>query len=287
VSKSYAGHDEVDPTSEDDIHGDVAVDVLELADELAGDSGATASPDVAEYALWMGDDSLILAQQLGWWIARAPELEEDVALGNIGLDMLGHARSLLHYAGTASGRSEDDLAYWRDEPEFRSAWMFEQPNGDFAHTIVRQLLVARYLEALYLRLADSTDATLAAIAAKSVKEVAYHVDHAEHWMLRLALGTEESRRRTEVALRDLWPYLDELFQDQPLIDRLEGVAVRPSSLREPVQDAVADILRQCELEAPTVAMASGGGRSGRHSSYLGYLIAEMQVLARQHPGAKW
>jgi ring-1,2-phenylacetyl-CoA epoxidase subunit PaaC len=287
VSKSYAGHDEADPATEDDVHGDVAVDVLELADELAGDSGATASPDVAEYALWLGDDSLILAQQLGWWIARAPELEEDVALGNIGLDMLGHARSLLHYAGTASGRSEDDLAYWRDEPEFRSAWMFEQPNGDFAHTIVRQLLVAHYLEALYLRLADSTDATLAAIAAKSVKEVAYHVDHAEHWMLRLALGTEESRRRTEVALRDLWPYLDELFEDHPLIDRLEGVAVRPSSLRGPVQDAVADILRQCELEAPTVAMASGGGRSGRHSSYLGYLIAEMQVLARQHPGAKW
>ena len=239
MSKSYAGHDEVDPTSEGDIHGDVAVDVLELADELAGDSGATASPDVAEYALWMGDDSLILAQQLGWWIARAPELEEDVALGNIGLDMLGHARSLLHYAGTASGRTEDDLAYWRDEPEFRSAWLFEQPNGDFAHTIVRQLFAAHYLEALYLRLMDSTDATLAAIAAKSVKEVAYHVDHAEQWMLRLALGTDESLRRVTVALSDLWPYLDELFEDQPLIDRLEGIAVRPSTLKEPVQDAVA------------------------------------------------
>jgi ring-1,2-phenylacetyl-CoA epoxidase subunit PaaC len=287
VSKSYAGHDEVDPTSEGDIHGDVAVDVLELADELAGDSGATASADVAEYALWLGDDSLILAQQLGWWIARAPELEEDVALGNIGLDMLGHARSLLHYAGTASGRSEDDLAYWRDEPEFRSAWLFEQPNGDFAHTIVRQLFAAHYLEALYLRLMDSADATLAAIAAKSVKEVAYHVDHAEQWMLRLALGTDESRARVTVALTDMWPYLDELFEDHPLIDRLEGVAVRPSSLRSEVQDAVAAILERCELSAPMVAMASGGGRSGRHSSYLGYLLAEMQVLARQHPGAKW
>jgi ring-1,2-phenylacetyl-CoA epoxidase subunit PaaC len=286
VSKSYAGHDEADPTTEDDIHGDVAVDVLELADELTGD-GATATPDVAEYALWLGDDSLILAQQLGWWIARAPELEEDVALGNIGLDMLGHARSLLHYAGTASGRTEDDLAYWRDEPEFRSAWLFEQPNGDFAHTIVRQLFAARYLEALYLRLRESADPTLAAIAAKSVKEVAYHVDHAEQWMLRLALGTDESRKRVSVALEDLWPYLDELFQDQPLIDRLEGIAVRPSTLRDQVQDAVAEILERCELEAPKVAMASGGGRSGRHSSYLGYLLAEMQVLARQHPGAKW
>lgn len=285
MSKSYAGHDET-VGGEDDPHGDVAVDILELADEITGD-GAVATPDVAEYALWLGDDSLILAQQLGWWISRAPELEEDVALGNIGLDLLGHARSLLHYAGTASGRSEDDLAYWRDEPEFRSAWLFEQPNGDFAHTIVRQLFAARYLEALYVRLRDSTDPTLAAIAAKSLKEVAYHVDHAEQWMLRLSLGTAESRRRTEVALTDLWPYLDELFQDQPLIDRLDGIAVRPSTLREPVQDAVADILERCELSAPTVAMASGGGRNGRHSSYLGYLLAEMQVLARQHPGAKW
>ncbi len=287
MSKSYAGHDEADPTTEDDIHGDVAVDVLELADELAGDSGATASADVAEYALWLGDDSLVLAQQLGWWIARAPELEEDVALGNIGLDMLGHARSLLHYAGTASGRSEDDLAYWRDEPEFRSAWLFEQPNGDFAHTIVRQLFAARYLEALYLRLSDSTDPTLAAIATKSLKEVAYHVDHAEQWMLRLALGTDESLRRVTVALEDLWPYLDELFQDHPLIDRLEGVAVRPSTLKLPVMDAVAEILARCELAAPKVAMASGRGRDGRHSSSLGFLLAEMQVLARQHPGATW
>ncbi len=286
MTKSFAGHDEV-VGGEDDPHGDVAVDVLELADELTGPADAVATADVAEYTLWLGDDSLILAQQLGWWISRAPELEEDVALGNIGLDLLGHARSLLRYAGPASGRTEDDLAYWRDEPEFRSAWLFEQPNGDFAHTIVRQLLAALYLEALYQRLVASTDPTLSAIAAKAVKEVAYHIDHAETWMLRLALGTDESLRRVTVALDDLWPYLDELFQDTPLIDRLEGIAVRPSSLREPVQDAVAELLKECELEAPTVASASGGGRSGRHSSYLGYLLAEMQVLARQHPGATW
>jgi ring-1,2-phenylacetyl-CoA epoxidase subunit PaaC len=286
VSKSYAGHDEV-VGGEDDPHGDVAVDILELADELTGDSDAVATDDVAEYALWLGDDSLILAQQLGWWISRAPELEEDVALGNIGLDLLGHARSLLHYAGTASGRSEDDLAYWRDEPGFRSAWLVEQPNGDFAHTIVRQLLVAHYLDAVYAGLRGSADPTLAAIATKSLKEVAYHIDHAETWMLRLALGTDESLRRVTVALADLWPYLDELFQDTPLIDRLEGIAVRPSTLRERVLDAVAGILERCELSAPTVASASGGGRSGRHSSYLGYLLAEMQVLARQHPGATW
>ncbi|MEO8093691.1 MAG: 1,2-phenylacetyl-CoA epoxidase subunit PaaC [Pseudolysinimonas sp.] len=295
MTKSYAGHDE-GTGSIDDEHGHVDVDIIELSAELTGDSDAVATADTAEYALWLGDDALILAQQLGWWISRAPELEEDVALGNIGLDLLGHARSLLRYAGTASGlqsagtasgRTEDDLAYWRDEPEFRSAWLFEQPNGDFAHTIARQLFAALYLEALYLRLVDSTDPTLAAVAAKAVKEVAYHVDHAEHWMLRLALGTDESRARITVALTDVWPYVDELFQDTPLIDRLAGIAVRPSTLRDPVMDAVASILKQCDLAAPTVASASGGGRAGRHSSYLGYLLAEMQVLARQHPGASW
>jgi ring-1,2-phenylacetyl-CoA epoxidase subunit PaaC len=285
VSKSYAGHDE--SVSNDDVHGDVGVDVIELEDELTGDAAAVATPDVAEYALWLGDDALILAQQLGWWISRAPELEEDVALGNIGLDLLGHARSLLHYAGTASGRTEDDLAYWRDEPEFRSAWLFEQPNGDFAHTIVRQLFAALYLEALYQRLVASTDPTLAAIAAKAVKEVAYHVDHAEQWMLRMALGTDESLNRVTVALADLWPYVDELFVDEPLLDRLEGIAVRPSDLKERVLDAVAGLLKECELEAPKVSISSGGGRRGIHSSCLGYLLAEMQVLARQHPGASW
>jgi ring-1,2-phenylacetyl-CoA epoxidase subunit PaaC len=285
VSKSYADHD-VAP-ADDTAHGAVDVDIVELSDELAGDSGAIATDDVAEYALWLGDDALVLSQQLGWWIARAPELEEDVALGNIALDLLGHARSLLHYAGTASGRTEDDLAYWRDEREFRSAWLFEQPNGDFAHTIVRQLLAAHYLEALYSRLVASTDATLAAIAAKAVKEVAYHVDHAEQWMLRLSLGTDESRRRTEVALADLWPYLDELFQDAPLIDRLGDAAVRPSLLREPVTGAIESVLAACELDTPAIPFASGGGREGRHSSSLGYLLAELQVLARRHPGASW
>ena len=285
MTKSYAGRD-ASTGKLDDIHGDVEVDQVELADELLG-TDAVATPDVAAYAMRLGDDSLILAQQLGWWISRAPELEEDVALGNIALDLLGHARSLLHYAGSADGRTEDDLAYWRDEPDFRSAWLFEQPNGDFAHTIARQLFASLYLEALYSRLTLSTDPTLAAIAAKAVKEVAYHVDHAEQWMLRLALGTDESNRRITVALADLWPYLDELFRDDELIEALGDRAVRPSALRDPVMDAVAGILSACELSAPSVPFAAGGGRSGRHSSYLGYLLAELQVLARTHPGASW
>ncbi|MDQ0893640.1 1,2-phenylacetyl-CoA epoxidase subunit PaaC [Agromyces ramosus] len=279
-----------------DAHGHVSVDELNLAEEFtgaqAGGEGQTASADAAEYALRLGDDALVLAQQLGMWIARAPELEEDVALGNIALDLIGHARSLLHYAGTATGRSEDDLAYWRDEPEWRNAWLFEQPNGDFAHTIARQLAVSVYLSELYGALTESTDPTLAAIAAKSVKEVDYHRDHATQWVLRLAGGTEESRRRMILAINDTWPYVDELFHDDELVGRLsaDGVAVLPSTLREPFDEIIAAVLAEAELELPTgraAFVASGGGRHGRHTEHLGPLLAEMQVLARAHPGASW
>ncbi|MET1043685.1 MAG: 1,2-phenylacetyl-CoA epoxidase subunit PaaC [Microbacteriaceae bacterium] len=258
-----------------------------IGDAAAGDTTATADPDVAEYALWLGDDSLILAQQLSRWISYAPELEEDVALGNIALDMLGHARSLLHYAGSASGRSEDDLAYWRGESEFRSAWLFEQPNGDFAHTISRQLIAAHYLFELYARLTASADPTLAAIAAKAVKEVDYHRDHANQWVLRLALGTDESRARFMVALADMWPYVDEVFRDEPLSDRLRDVAPPPSTLRPAFDQAVLPVLTAAELEVPNGFSSSGGGRRGVHSEHLGPILAEMQVLARQHPGASW
>ena len=282
--------------TEFDHHGDVTVDQLALADELAGSGaageGAVASADVAEYALRLGDDALVLAQQLGMWIARAPELEEDVALGNIALDLIGHARSLLHYAGSATGRTEDDLAYWRDEPEWRNAWIFEQPNGDFGHTIARQLFVSTYLFELYGDLSSSTDPTLAAIAAKSVKEVDYHRDHATQWVLRLAGGTAESRRRMITAVADTWPYVDELFRDDELVERLasDGVAVLPSSLRERFDEIVGEVLAEAEIELPTgrtAFVASGGGRYGSHTEHLGPLLAEMQVLARQHPGASW
>ncbi len=272
--------------SEDTDHGHADVDVTPLSAELI-EGPSVATPDIAEYALWLGDDSLILAQQLGAWISRGPELEEDVALGNIGLDLIGHARSLLHYAGTASERTEDDLAYWRTEPDFRSLHIVEQPNGDFAHTIARQFVVAHYLFELYSRLRASADATLAAIAAKAVKEVDYHRDHSTQWVLRLALGTDESRRRIITAFSDLWPYVDEIFRDNPLIDRLEGVAVRPSSLRPAFDSAIAPVLEEAELEVPKGFVASGGGRTGQHSEHLAFLLAEMQVLTRAHPGASW
>lgn len=285
-SEAKTAHAETDAAAHEDVHGHAQVDVTALPDELIA-SASVASPDVAEYALWLGDDSLVLSQRLGSWISRAPELEEDVALGNIALDLIGHARSLLHYSGSASGKSEDDLAYWRDEPEWRSLQLVEQPNGDFAHTIARQFIVSHFLFELYTRLRDSTDATLAAIADKAAKEVDYHRDHSVQWVLRLSLGTDESRRRMITAFSDMWPYVDEMFRDEPLLDRLEGVAVRPSSLREVFDHAIAPVFAEAELEEPRGFIASGGGRRGVHSEHLGLVLAEMQVLARAHPGASW
>lgn len=264
----------------------ITVDELDLAAELT-EADAAASAAASEYALWLGDDALILSQQLGAWIAHAPELEEDVALANIALDLLGHARSLLRYAGTADGRSEDDLAYFRDESQFRSAWLFEQPNGDFAQTIARQLVASAYLFELYSALRLSTDPTLAAIAQKSVKEVDYHRDHAIRWTLRLAGGTDESRRRMVRAITDVWPYVEELFRDEPLIDELEGIAARPSSLRAGFDAVIDDVFAEAELEPPQLPPSAGGGRRGIHFPALGRILAEMQVLARQHPGATW
>lgn len=270
-----------------DIHGQVSVDELRLADELAGAGAVAASSDIAEYALWLGDDALILAQQLGAWISRAPELEEDVALGNIALDLLGHARSFLRFAGTYDGRSEDDLAYFRDEPDFRSAWIMEQPNGDFAQTIARQFVASTYMVELYDALRSSTDTTFAAIAEKARKEVDYHRDHAVQWVLRLGGGTDESRRRMIRALTDVWPYVDELFRDEPLIDRLGDAAARPSTLRSGFDRVVATVLAEADLAVPDVAASSAGGRRGAHATPFGHLLAEMQVLARRHPGASW
>ncbi|MFI5085463.1 MAG: 1,2-phenylacetyl-CoA epoxidase subunit PaaC [Actinomycetales bacterium] len=258
----------------------------DIADRVH-DGSAVPGADVAEYALRLGDDALILAQRMGHWISRAPELEEDVALGNIALDQLGHARSFLSYAGGASGRSEDDLAYFRSETEFRSAHLVEQPNGDFAVTIARQFVIAHYQYELYSRLSGSSDPMLAAIAAKAVKEVDYHRDHSTQWILRLALGTDESRRRLIAGLKLIWPYVEELFEDDGLTARLGDAAVAPSSLRPEFDRLTNAVLKEAELDVPAVPAALGGGRRGRHSEHLGYLLAEMQVLARQHPGASW
>jgi ring-1,2-phenylacetyl-CoA epoxidase subunit PaaC len=233
--------------------------ILNRADAAPAATGTAIAPEpVARYALGLGDDCLVLAQRLGEWISNAPELEEDVALGNIGLDLLGHARAFLTYAGTAWGRTEDELAYFRDEPEFRSRWLFELPIGDFAFTITRQLVAALYFGALYRRLASSEDETLAAIAAKAVKEVAYHAEHAILWTRRLGLGTEESARRMRRALDDLWPFVGELFAADPAAEGLDGIAVRPEDLRDEVMSALAEILGESGLSIPSAPFLSGG-----------------------------
>ncbi|MEX5263820.1 MULTISPECIES: 1,2-phenylacetyl-CoA epoxidase subunit PaaC [Kocuria] len=262
-----------------------AGDAITAEDIRAG--GAKAPEDVARYALYLGDDALMLAQRLGWWIARAPELEEDIALANIALDLLGHARFLLTYAGTAWGKTEDDLAYFRDEEEFRSCRLVEQENGDFGQTIARQLIFSYYQYELYRRLVRSTDPTLAAIADKALKEVEYHQDHASQWILRLGLGTEESKRRVQAGLTYMWPYVDELFHDDELVESLGAVAVLPSSLRADFDRRITAILDEAGLSVPEVLGAWGGDRSGQFSEQRGHILAEMQVLARQHPGATW
>ena len=245
--------------------------------------------DVATYALRLGDDALIMAQRLSEWSSNAPEIEEDIALTNIALDLLGQARPLLTYAGAPDARTEDDLAYLRDEREFVNCQLVEQPCGDFAVTIARQLFFATYQLALYERLTNSTDDTIAGVAAKAAKEAAYHRDHATQWTMRLGDGTDESHRRMQAAVEQMWPYTHELFESDELVRGLaeQGVAVDPASLRPEWSAYVGGILAEATLTRPEDGWAPSGGRRGLHSECFGYLLAEMQHLNRSHPGATW
>jgi ring-1,2-phenylacetyl-CoA epoxidase subunit PaaC len=240
-----------------------------------------------DYTLGLGDDALVSAQRTSWWISRAPELEEDVALANIGLDQLGQARTLLAYAGEVegAGRTEDDLAYLRDDREFRNVKLVERPMTDFGVAMARLLVLATYQLHLYRALATDTDETLAGIAGKAVKEVAYHVDHATHWVLRLGDGTDVSHARMQAALDAEWPYVAELFT--PVAPELRGRVADPATVREPVLADVRRVVAEATLTVPDVAPAVGGGRDGLHTEHLGHLLAEMQHLHRSHPGATW
>ena len=243
------------------------------------------------YVLSLADDALVAAQRTGEWIAASPQIEEDVALGNIALDLLGQARALLTYAGSLEdpARTEDDLAYLRDAAEFRNVHLVERPRGDFGVAMARLLALSTYLCELYDRLRHSTDATLAAVAAKAVKEVDYHRDHATLWVLRLGDGTDESHRRMQDALEDEWPYVEELFDgsyvDPALVE--QGVAVDPATLREPFDRRIAAVLAEATLTVPRVPAAATGGRRGEHTAGLVAMLEDMQGLARAHPGASW
>lgn len=243
------------------------------------------------YTLRLADDALVYAQRTGEWIAAAPQLEEDVALGNIALDLLGQARGLLTYAGhlEGAGRDEDALAYSRDERDFLNAQLFELENGDFGRTIARMLVTSAYQYELYSSLQSSADETLAAIAAKAVKEVDYHRDHATLWALRLGDGTEESRLRMQQGLEDIWPYVPELFESDDLVQSLaaDGIAVDPAALQTAVEEYVDGVLDKATLVRPETNVRHTGGRRGMHTQSFGFLLAEMQYLARSHPGATW
>jgi ring-1,2-phenylacetyl-CoA epoxidase subunit PaaC len=262
-------------------------------DLYGGSSNVTG---LAGYVLALADDALVAAQRMGEWIAASPQIEEDVALGNIGLDLLGQARSLLSHAGSLMDpvRDEDGLAYFRDADEFRNVHLVERPWGsaggrDFGVAMARLLLLSTYLLGLYTRLQTSTDETLAAVAAKAVKEVDYHHDHATLWVLRLGDGTEESHQRIQAALDAEWAYVDELFDAAYVDPRLleQGVAVDPTDLRDSFDQRIADVLAQATLRLPPVAPAPGGGRRGEHGGDLVTMLADMQSLAREHPGVTW
>jgi ring-1,2-phenylacetyl-CoA epoxidase subunit PaaC len=233
------------------------------------------------------DDALILGHRLSEWTGRAPLLEEELALANIALDLIGQARALYTEAGTLTGQSEDDIAYLRDAPDWRNALIMELPNGDFAFTMARLFMVAAFAEQYWRAAARSAHVGLAAIAAKAVKETDYHHRHATEWLVRLGDGTAESHRRAQDAIDALWPYTGELFTPDAPGLIAAGVVPDPAALRAAWDAAVDATLARATLTRPADGWMQSGGRTGRHTEHLGHLLAELQFLQRAYPGATW
>ena len=258
---------------------------------MATTSIAVAETPLVLYVLRRADDALILGHRLSEWTGHAPLLEEELALANIALDLIGQARALYAHAATCegAGHDEDEYAYLRDAPQYRNLLLVEQPNGDFAFTIVRQLIYSAFADPYWRAMTRSADATLAAIAAKSEKESAYHLRHAAEWLIRLGDGTEESHRRAQAAVDALWPYSGEMFAadaaEQELI--AQGIAIDPATLRAAWDATLDRVLAAATLARPAAGWMQQGGRTGRHSEHLGHLLAEMQHLQRSYPGARW
>ncbi|GAA6526575.1 1,2-phenylacetyl-CoA epoxidase subunit PaaC [Intrasporangium sp. DVR] len=255
-------------------------------------SAPAAQGNPAAYVLGLADDAMVYAQRLGEWMTNAPQLEEDMALGNIALDLLGQARALYPHVGSldGTGRSEDDFAMMRDERDWRNVHLVEQERGDFGREMARLLWFSAYQRELYAALLASSDALLAGVAGKALKEVRYHVDHAAQWVVRLGDGTEESHQRMQAGLDWALPYLSELFHDDDasVAAASAGVGVLPSSLHDRVVGWVGAVAEQATLTLPDEpTWRARGGRAGVHSRPMGYLLAEMQHIARSHPGATW
>ncbi|HBC0584937.1 TPA: phenylacetate-CoA oxygenase subunit PaaC [Enterobacter cloacae] len=245
---------------------------------------------VSAYALRLGDNGLVLSQRLGTWCGHAPELEIDLALANIGLDLLGQARNFLACAAEREGQGDEDtLAFGRDERQFHNLLLAEQPNGNFADTIARQYLMDAWNVALYERLIHSSDSQLAAIAAKAIKEARYHLRFSRGWLVRLGDGTEISSQKMQQAIDNLWRFTAELFEaDDVELELIEsGVAVDPRTLRQPWEHEVFAGLREATLRVPDETAYRTGGKRGLHTEHLGPMLAEMQYLQRAYPGQQW
>jgi ring-1,2-phenylacetyl-CoA epoxidase subunit PaaC len=244
-----------------------------------------------QYLLRLGDTCLIHGQRLSEWCGHAPVLEEDIALSNIALDMIGQARALLTRAGEldGNGHDEDRLAFLREERDYLNLTLVELPRGDFAFAMVRNLAVASFLKLLWTRLLESSDAELAAIAGKAVKEARYHQEHAADWLIRLGDGTDESHRRAQAALDQLWPYVAEMFDADAVDEQAEagGLGPRWAALREDWLAEVEPVLAQATLKRPGDTPFTSHGKRGRHSEHMGYILAEMQYLQRAYPGGAW
>jgi len=247
-------------------------------------------PEV-QYLLRVGDTALILAQRLAEWCGHAPVLEEDIALANMALDLVGQSRALLTHAGTleGAGHDEDQLAFLRDERDYFNATIAELPRGDFAFTILRNLIVATWAKLLWERLQASSDAEVSAIAGKAVKEARYHQQHAADWVVRLADGTAESRRRIDAALTDLWRFGAELFESDTVdtAAHAAGLGPRFADLREPWLAEITAVFDEAGLAIPAESGFRSTGTRGVHSEHMGFILAEMQHLQRSFPGGVW
>jgi ring-1,2-phenylacetyl-CoA epoxidase subunit PaaC len=250
-----------------------------------------APAPLVPYLLRLADDRLVLGHRTSEWCGHGPILEEDIALANVALDLIGEATLLLKLAGQieAKGRTEDALAYLRDATDYRNALLVELPIGDFAFTIVRQLLFSVFSLLQMDALQRSTNADLAGIAGKAVKEARYHVRHAAQWVVTLGDGTEESHSRTQHAVDDLWRYTGELFLADGVDEQASatGLGVDPRTLEAPWRSQIDEVMRRAGIATPSVAYMQRGGRDGRHTEHLGHMLAEMQIVARSHPGAAW
>lgn len=244
-----------------------------------------------KYTLRMGDDALILGHRLSEWCSLGPLLEEDLALTNLSLDMIGRAQAFLKYAAQLEGRgrTEDEIAYRRGEHEYFNHLLCEVPNGDFAHTIMRQLFVSVFELHFFSELQKSKDSMLAAVAAKTLKEVKYHLAHASDWTTRLGDGTEESHRRMQVAAENLWMYTGELFEMNEVEAALlkDGIAVDLVPIKALWYAHIEKVFKDAALVVPVDGYMQTGGLSGRHSEYMGHILSEMQYLQRAYPDAQW